>query len=272
MKPVKITAIIIAKNEASMINACLQCLGWCSDVVVIDDNSTDETATIAKKAGAKVVGFSDSSFANLRNEALKHVKTDWLLYIDADERISPSLANEITESMERSEATAFSFRRSNIFFGRTFGHGGWEDDIVTRVFKKSALKEWQGSIHESPIFSGEVLPLTSFLIHFSHRNIASGLRKTASWTPMEAELLYESGLSKVSVFTILRKGLMEFIRRGILKKGYQDGEAGLVEAIIQGINRMLVYAQVWELQQKPPLADQYTSYEKSLQKQWSDLS
>jgi glycosyltransferase involved in cell wall biosynthesis len=272
MKSSEITAVIIAKNEAQMLKNCIETLQWCSEILVIDDGSTDDTAKIAEQTGARVIQYSNTSFAKLRNEALKHVKTNWIFYIDADERVTPTLAKEIMVQMETSEAGALLMHRSNIFFGRTFAHGGWEQDTVTRIFRKSDLKEWQGMIHESPIFNGEVVTLQTPLIHFSHRNIVSGLHKTASWTPMEAELLYESGLPKVGVLTILRKGCMEFLRRGVLKKGYKDGEAGLVEAIIQGINRMLVYAQVWELQQKPPLSDQYTHHEAKITKQWSDQS
>lgn len=272
MKSSEITAVIIAKNEAQMLKSCIKTLQWCSEVLVIDDGSTDDTAKIAEQVGARVIQYSNSSFAKLRNEALKHVKTNWIFYIDADERVTPTLAKEIMVHMETSEASALRMPRSNIFFGRTFAHGGWEDDTVTRIFKKSELKEWQGMIHESPIFEGDVVDLQTSLTHFSHRNIVAGLHKTASWTPMEAELLYDSGLPRVSVITILRKGLFEFLRRGVFKMGYKDGEAGLVEAIIQGINRMLVYAQVWELQQKPPLSDQYTSHEAKIRKQWSDHS
>lgn len=270
MKSVDLTAVIIAKNEAEMLGACLKTLVWCSEVVVVDDNSTDETREIAKKHGAKLVPFSNPSFAELRNHALKQVKTNWLFYIDADERVTPQLAAEIAKEIATAEVSALSMKRDNFFFGTQFSHGGWQEDTVTRIFKASALQEWRGKIHESPVFSGTAKTLKNSLIHFSHRSIVSGLFKSASWTPMEAELLYKAGIAPVGVMTVLRKGIMEFLRRGVFKKGYQDGAAGMMEAIIQGINRILVYAQVWELQQKPSIAQRYQNAEEKIAQQWKD--
>lgn len=270
MKKIDITAVIIAKNEEEMLPGCLDTLSWCSDLLIIDDGSVDTTVAIAEKKGARVISFKHPSFARLRNEALKYCKTSWIFYIDADERVTPTLAKEILVQVETSDASALSCNRSNFFLGKEFTHGGWEDDVVTRIFKTDSLQQWTGKVHESPEFSGTVTQLKTPLIHFSHRDIASGLFKSASWTGIEAELLHKSELPTVSVGTILRKGIMEFIRRGFLKGGYKDGQAGLIEALVQGINRMLVYMQVWELQQKPPITDTYQSKEQEIQKLWKD--
>jgi glycosyltransferase involved in cell wall biosynthesis len=263
-----LTAIILTHNEADMIEGCLKTLGWCRQVLVIDDSSTDETTQKAENLGAKVVQFSHPSFARRRNEALKHAEGDWLFYIDADERVTPTLAKEILVHLETDEAPALKMRRENYLYGYKFEHGGWQTDWVTRVFKKSAFREWTGDIHESPLFEGEAIELHSPLIHLTHRSTENNLRKSAGWTKLEAELLYKAGEKTVTFGILIRKGLMEFWRRAILQKGQRDGLAGVIEALVQGMNRVFVYIQVWELQQKPTLPERYEQKEQEIKQLW----
>jgi glycosyltransferase involved in cell wall biosynthesis len=237
---------------------------------VFDSGSTDDTALKAERLGARVVHYKHNSFARLRTEALKYVTTEWVLYIDADERITPTLGKEIAVTVETADYAAVRFKRSNIFFGKELHHGGWQNDVVTRLFKKSQLVKWFGDIHESPEFTGAVGECKTPLIHFSHRSIRDGLYKSAQWTFMEAQLLYEAAIPPVTFWTLARKGIMEFVRRAFFKKGYKDGPVGIMEAVIQGINKVLVYAQVWELQQKPPIEKKYSEYELELQRLWQD--
>jgi glycosyltransferase involved in cell wall biosynthesis len=263
-----ITAVIVAHNEAEMIVNCIDTLRWCDEVLVIDTASTDDTAQLAEKVGARVVGFASPSMAKVRNEAIKRVKTDWVVYVDADERVTPTLAKEMSVMLETTTATAFTLRRQNIHYGKTFHHGGWQNDLVTRAFKKETFQEWFGDIHESPQFAGEALQLKSPLLHLTHRNTVDGLKKSIAWTPIEARLLYEANVPPVKLRTILRKGVMEFLRRGVFKQGRRDGMEGWIEALVQGINRTLVYIQVWELQRKPTLVDTYRSIEEKVAELW----
>lgn len=263
-----ITAVVIAKNEAEMIEACLDCLQWCDEVLVIDNGSTDNTSDLAEKKGAKVVAFKHDSFSKIRSEALKFISTDWLVYIDADERVSPELAKEILVNLETESSSALAFLRQNYFFGQKFNHGGWQSDTVIRVFHKNSITGWQGKVHETPEFKGTEKVLSFPLIHFTHRNVVSGLYKSAAWTPIEADLLFKAGEPPVTVRKIIKKGFSEFVKRAYLKNGYKDGSAGLIESLIQGINRMLVYMQVWELQQKPSAEKKYHSLEKEIKEKW----
>ena len=265
-----ISAIIIAKNEEAMLTQCLSTLGWVDQVLVIDNGSIDQTTKVAENLGAKVIHFEHSSFARVRNEALKHVETDWIFYIDADERVTPTLAKEIMVNLETESGHVFSIKRKNICYGEEFQFGGWENDEVTRVFLVKALDKWQGKVHETPLYEGQPIILHTPLIHLTHRNTQENLIKSASWTKAEAQLLHKAGGKKVNFLTILRKGIMEFIRRAIFAKGYQDGLAGLIESLVQGINKMLVYIQVWELQQVPSLEEKYRRHEIVIQKQWEN--
>ena len=267
-----ITAIIIAKNEAAMLEACLSTVRWCEKILVLDSGSTDATAKIAEQSGAQVVLFTHSSFARLRNEALKYVDTPWVFYLDADERVLPQLAQEIQVHIETGADNALTLERKNIFFGQTFSAGGWSPDLVTRVFRRTSLRAWKGVVHETPDFEGRAAQLHIPLVHLTHRSVISSLQKSITWTAMEAQLLNDSLTFSVTPKTIIRKGVLEFLRRGFLWRGYSDGVVGLIEAIIQGINKMLIYIQVWELQQKPPIPQQYKAIEKEIAELWQKKS
>jgi len=263
---VSISALILAHNEEKMLSACLHCLGWCDEIVVLDDGSSDKTAHVAESAGARVIHSQLSSFAQKRNLLAKHAQSEWLLYIDADERVTPELANEIQSQLE--VVDVLEIRRQNMHYGQIMTAGGWEKDWVTRGFRASALEEWTGDIHESPQFSGKIVKLKSPLIHLTHRAIVDGLSKTIAWTPIEAELLVDAQVAKVTPLTIFRKGLGEYWRRYVKNRGFKDGKAGHVEAIVQAINRMLVYLQVWEKQQQPSISELYKVQERQVEIMW----
>jgi len=270
----KISAIILTKNEAQMLPGCLATLKWCDEVILIDDNSTDGTLEIAENYGAKVISFSHPSFARRRMEGKKHAQHEWLFYVDADERVTPALAyGLLTLAASQTPADAVSFLRENYFYGQKMEHGGWSNDWVTRFFKKESLKKWYGQVHESPVYEGKLVKLDGVILkHFSHRSTIDGLKKTIKWTPKEAEALAKA-LAKAPGFkTILRKGVGEFWRRGIKGGGYKDGQAGLIEALIQAINRMLVYIQVWEKKQKPPIAEVYKILEEQVKIEWENFN
>lgn len=270
-----ITAIILTKNEEAMIANCLETVAWCDEVILIDDNSADATVSLAKNWGARVVNFSSDSFAQKREAALQYVKTDWVLFIDADERITPKLYQEIKQALQVSTQDttkpaphAWQFHRQNVCYGFALRYGGWQHDVVTRLFRRDALKTWVGEIHESPQFTGLVGQFKTPVWHLTHRSTVLNLLKSAEWTPIEARLLFESKVAPVTLTTLLRKGLMEFWRRVIRQQGYKDGMAGYVEGIVQAMNRVMIYIQVWELQQQPTLPDRYQQLETSIAEQW----
>lgn len=264
-----ITAIVIAKNEASLIANCLDTLKWCDEIVVIDNASDDTTAALAARSGARVVTLA-GSFSELRNEGLRRSKTDWVLYIDADERVTPALAKEIREAVSQASFSAYRIWRANVMYGRHLSYGGWQKDGVVRLFKREALQKWAGLIHEHAEVTGETGDLHQQLIHFTHRSVISGLYKTCEWTPLEAQQLFEADVPPVTASTLVRKGGMELFRRLIKEKGYKDGIVGWIEALVQAMNRVIVYIQVWELQQKPSLPQTYQAHETEVAQLWKN--
>lgn len=266
--PASITALVIAHNEEKMIANCIETLAWCQEIIVLDNDSSDSTPQLAEELGARVIHFHSKDFSALRQEILKYVKTEWVFYVDCDERVTPELAKEILVQTETNSADAYTLLRQNYFYGQVFNFTGTQRDFVTRVFKTKNLKGWKGEIHESPVFQGNQLLLRAPLWHFTHRTTQEGLLKSAAWTQKEAQLLFKANVAPVGVKTILRKGVMEVLRKIIKDKGYKDGMAGWVEALIQGINRMLVYIQVWELQQQPSISKKYQQLEQEVASLW----
>jgi len=267
-KPTLISAIILSKNEQDMIANCIETVQWCDEVIVVDSQSTDSTAAIAQRSGAHVYLASSDSFAERRNFGLTKAKGEWVFYLDADERVTPQLAQEIQAVMTEQDVSALSIKRNNIHYGKWFEHGGWQHDWVTRVFKTEYLKKWSGKIHESPEFEGTVVELKETLVHLTHRTMVDGLIKSIDWTGYEAELLFDAGAPAVTVRTLLRKTFMEFFRRAILKKGRKDGIEGWIESLVQAMNRFIVYERLWELQRKPSLEKSYQKIDEAITKQW----
>lgn len=265
-----ISALVLAHNEEKMIANCLETLRWCDEIVVLDNGSTDGTVEIAERLGARVVSFVSKDFARLRNELLKRAKTDWIFYIDPDERVTPTLAREILVHIETATASALRCNRKNILYGKPFLSGGWEHDFVTRIFKRDQLDSWFGSVHESPSFAGPVLDLHTELLHLTHRSTAENLLKTKEWTAIEARLLFDGGSPQVTLLTLFRKPLMELVRRIFFRAGYKDGLEGWIEALVQAANKFFVYVQLWELQQKPSLEKVYQQHEEEIAGSWHD--
>ncbi|MCJ7827654.1 glycosyltransferase family 2 protein [Patescibacteria group bacterium] len=248
--------IIIARNEEEMIGDCLACVSWADEVLVLDTGSTDRTVAIAKKAGVRVVAlsFAGFAFASWRNRALKEVKTDWIFYLDADERVTPLLKNEILETVKKDpgdkDPVAFFIPRRNFYLGREMKHGGAWPDYVKRLFWAKAFDRWQGELHEEPIFKGGTKKLVEPLIHLTHRNLTSMLAKSVEWTKIEAKLIVEAGHPSIVWWRVLRMMGTKFWERVVWQGAWKDGTEGWLNAIFEVFNTFMIYARVWEMHQK----------------------
>lgn len=247
-----LSAIIITKNEEDNIKDCLEALaGWVDEIIIIDSYSVDRTLVKAKKFKVKIYQTKTGSFAERRKIGMAKAGGEWLLFVDADERVTDKLKNEIlTKVKHPSKDSAFMIPRLNIFFGRPMRYGGWFPDYQTRLFKKANLKGFFGKIHESASVEGKVGKLKNYFIHLSHLSIAKGFEKSSKWTQMEADLLFQANHPKIKIYHLLKAPLVEFLNRVISKKGLTDGTVGWLEGLIQALNKFLVYTQLWEKQQK----------------------
>jgi len=233
-----------------MIVGCLKTLYWAHEIVVIDSGSVDKTALLAKKRGAKVFINTFKDFSQQRNYSLDKVRGDWLLYIDADERVSKKLSREILNIVENNDVyQAYQIPRLNIFFGKPVFYGGWFPDYQTKLFKKEALKKWYGAVHESPQIEGKIGKLKNKLVHLTHRSLSECFEKSAFWTQLECELLFKANHPKVTIFHLFKVIIKEFGWRFFIKSGFRDGKIGWLESLNQAANKFLVYIQLWEKQQ-----------------------
>lgn len=245
---VKISAIIIAKNEEKMIADCIDSVSFCDDVLVVNSGSTDRTAEISQHMGARVLSVLTDNFSKMRNFGLDKAKREWVFYIDADERVSSELAESIQEHIQKSrkyEFTAYKVKRKNFYLGN---HEWPVIEKMERIFKKSGLKKWEGRLHETPQFDGAIGELDGYLIHYTHRDLSSMLLKTIAWSKAEAELRYKVDHPKITWWRFPRVMLSAFYDSYIKQKGWKAGTAGLIESIYQMFSIFITYARLWELQ------------------------
>lgn len=245
-----ISAVVIARNEEKMIRDCLESLKWLDETIVVDNGSTDKTVQIAKSFGCKVISlpFLKFEFAKWRNEGLKAAQGDWILYVDADERVTPGLRDEIQSVLPNAKFNAYQIPRQNYYLGQKVRFGGSWPDYVKRLFKKNNLRKWERELHEDPVFEGEMAVFQNPLIHFTHRDLSSMVDKTKEWSKIEAQLLFEAHHPSVVWWRILRIMLTEFWYRAIKLQGWRDGTVGWIEVIFQVFSRFITYARLWELQ------------------------
>jgi glycosyltransferase involved in cell wall biosynthesis len=278
MKIKELTGIIIARNEETHILSAIQNLKqFCAHIIVVDNESSDDTLNLANRAGVATYIFNGQDFASIRNLAAQKVTTSWFFYLDSDERVTPELAaaiNKITTSKEAENIGALSFARQNFFYGHQMLSTGFDpqSDLATRFFNKLHFQKWTGTIHETAHFSGRLASVTDFpLWHFTHRSTRDNLLKSAAWTPLEAQLLAnDPNTPPITPSLILRKTLMEFWRRYFKGHAHKDGSVGFIESLTQAFNRALVYCQVWEKQQIPSIEKQYDQLEADLRARWQN--
>lgn len=247
----KLTAIIIAKNEENMIADCLETVSFCDEIIVVDSGSTDRTADIAERFGAKVVKRLNANFSELRNGGLMRAKGEWILYIDADERVSSELKTAILHAVQtEKEYAAFKIERKNFYLG----NNPWPKiELLERLFRKNKLKKWYGELHESPQVEGEIGSLTGFLLHYTHRDLTQMLQKTIIWSKTEAQLRFEAHHPKMTWWRFPRVMLSAFLDSYIQQKGIKAGTVGLIESYYQAFSAFVTYARLWEMQNSKSL-------------------
>lgn len=252
----KISIIILAGNEEKMIVDCLKTCNWVDEIVLVAANSSDNTVPLVKKhfPDVKIVKTEDEynkNFSKWRNLGYKTATKDWLLYIDADERITPKLKKEIIKTINsKSNYSHYAIPRANHFLGQRVRYGGTYPDYVKRLFYRDFFTGYKGVLHEQPIISGELGYLNSDLLHYTHRDLTSMVNKTLAWTDTEAKALFKSDHPPVVWWRFIRMMLTKAWERLIKQQMWRDGQVGWVSVIFEVFNTFLIYARLWELQQK----------------------
>jgi len=263
----KLSVVIIAKNEEDWIENCLKSVEFADQaVVIIDDNSTDKTADICRKHKVDLYSRAWEGFSQQKNFALTKTVGEWVLFVDADERVSKELKLEMEKILDNSQAEAYSCPRQNVLLGKFVHHGGWEPDYATRLAKKEKILGWEGDLHEELKIDGKIDNLKNPLYHLSHRGMTWMLEKSIKYTALEADLRFKANHPPVVWWRLLRVMAGEFIDRLILKSGWRDGTVGWIEAISQSYNMFLIYVRLWEKQQGKPMEQIYKDLDKEMAK------
>lgn len=243
-----ISAIVLAKNEEKNILDCLETLKWCDEVIVIDDNSTDETAKIANSLGIKVVKHSlENDFAKQRNFSLSQAKGDWVLFVDADERVSKELSEEIKEGVKKAEVSGFYFRRIDNFLGKWLKHGEIGEIRILRLAKKGS-GAWVRKVDEIWEVKGNTETFKNPFLHFPHPSLTDFLTSIDERSTLNSQQFYEDG--KRINFIEWLKPLIKFKQNYLLRFGFLDGVSGFVFAVFMSLHSFLVRGKLYLLIKK----------------------
>jgi glycosyltransferase involved in cell wall biosynthesis len=255
-------AVVLTKNREKDLPELFGSLGFADEVLVVDDYSTDETVKVAKKLGARVVKRRLDDFASQRNFALEQTQADWVLFIDADERVSKELAEEITrvvadDDEEKKAAAAYRIPRANKIFGRVMRHSGWAPDERIVLFRRGRGR-FVGAVHERPEIDGKVGRLTRSIAHDNYQDLDQFLDKARWYSKLAAQDLVDSGY-RFKWQDLLGAPVEEFLRRFLAWEGYRDGLHGLALSLLQAFVTFQVYLRVWQrggfVESKTDLAD-----------------
>jgi (heptosyl)LPS beta-1,4-glucosyltransferase len=241
-----VTAVIAAHDESANIEACIASVDWAREVIVVENDSLDDTIDRARGAGATVISPKFTTIGASRNHAIGRAKSAWILVLDADERCTPELAAEISEVVGRAgSATAFRVPRRNYFLGKEIRHGGWESDKPIRLFRRD-LRYNANLVHEHvDVPDGAIGELRNKLLHYTYISLNQYFEKFDRYSRWWAEQNFAKG-RRGSAAAILFKPPARFVSMYVLKGGFRDGAHGLVLACLAAASVMAKYARLWE--------------------------
>ncbi|HAP04374.1 MAG TPA: LPS biosynthesis protein [Methylophilaceae bacterium] len=226
----RLSVIIIAKNESQNIADCIKSAHFADEVVVLDSGSSDNTSSIAKKLGARVFNKPWKGYGQNKNLAMQLAKHEWIFSLDADERITPSLKQEILRTIKQAHLNVYDVPRRSLFVSRFIKYSGWQPDRTKRLFKKGYAKFSEHHVHEHLISKDEVGHLSQPLIHYSYRDFETVLKKINVYSSLGAKDLKKRGKSG-SLKKAIFHAIWAFMRTYFLRLGFLDGREGLMLAI-----------------------------------------
>jgi len=221
----KLTAIILTLNEEKHIEECVRSLHWADEIVVFDSFSRDNTLALAEANGASVLQHPFENYAQQRNAALEAVETDWVFFVDADERGSDELAAEIREVIGGRNESAWFVPRHNVIFGKVTYGAGWYPDYQLRLLRHGLVR-YDRPVHEIALVQGETGYLKNSLLHYNYEDKAHFQATQEAYTTYDAGILYQDGI-KVKAHHYLSQPWRQFWWRYVTLKGYTDGLHGL---------------------------------------------
>jgi glycosyltransferase involved in cell wall biosynthesis len=241
-----VTAVIAAHDESANIEACIASVEWAREVIVVENDSSDDTVDRARGAGATVISPKFTTIGAARNNAIDRARSPWILVLDADERCTPELAAEIRQVLRNAgERSAFRVPRRNYFLGREIRHGGWGSDRPVRLFKRE-LRYNANLVHEHVLVTnGSIGEVKNALLHYTYISLDQYFEKFDRYSRWWADQNFAKG-RRGSAGAVFFKPPARFVGMYIIKGGFRDGARGLVLACLAAASVMAKYARLWE--------------------------
>lgn len=252
-----LTVVIISGNAVETIESCLNSALFADRIILVAANSTDGTVPIVKSKypDVTIITTHDSynqHFSKWRNLGYQAVTTSWLFYLDTDEIIPPALKDEITYliNQPKSEFSYYVVPRENYYLNHRVRFGGSYPDYVKRLFNMKYFKGFTGILHEEPKVTGKLGYLKFPLKHYTHPSLNQMLKKSISWTEIEAQEIYKYGHPPVVWWRFIRMMLTKFWQRLVTQSMWRDGIVGWISVIFETFDTFMIYAKLYELQRQ----------------------
>ena len=244
---IPLSVAIITKDERENLPRCLGSVAFADQIVVVDSGSSDDTVNIAAACGCDVFLEEWRGFGPQKQMAVDRCRNDWILVLDADERIPPETADVIKKIVNHPpEAEGYSFPRKNFFQGRWIKHAGWWPDRVVRLFRRSCAGVTCALVHEAVEVKGKVVALDVAIEHFTDSRLSRILLKINSYSTLGAEAAFAEG-KRASLLSAIVRAKLTFLHNYFVRLGFLDGSPGFTLAFLDGINKFFKYAKLAEL-------------------------
>jgi glycosyltransferase involved in cell wall biosynthesis len=246
----RVTVTIITKNEAAHIGAAIDSASWADETVVVDSGSTDDTVALAAAKGVRVETRPWTGWVDQKNFAASLAANDWIFSLDADERVTPSLAHEIRGLLRDDPAlAAYKVPRVTFHLGRWIRTTDFYPDFQTRLYDRRAAR-WAGQyVHESVTAIGAVGKLSQELQHYSYTDLGDHLDRINAYSTLAARQMFERG-RRASALDLIVQAPAAFLRNYVLRRGVLDGSVGLLLSLVNAYSVFLKFAKLWELQRR----------------------
>jgi glycosyltransferase involved in cell wall biosynthesis len=241
-----ISATIITLNEEKNIRDCLESLKWADEIIVSDTGSTDKTVEICQKFGARVFIDEWLGFGAQKNLCQERASSEWILNVDADERVTPELKEEILQAARNGARPGYFMPRKNFFGKRWIRHCGWYPDFNLRLYRKELGRFSEKRVHESVVLDEEAGYLKSPLIHLTYKDVADYLDRMQRYSTLAAEEMYANGKS-AGLADLFFRPAFTFFKMLVLQRGFLDGTSGVVLSGLYACYTFAKYAKLREM-------------------------
>jgi glycosyltransferase involved in cell wall biosynthesis len=244
-----LTVIVITLNEERHIAECLESVRWADEIIVMDSQSTDRTVAISREFTSKVFIKQFNGYSENKNSALQQATSEWILWLDADERVTSELAEEIQSILAaRPPQNGFAVPRKAFFLGRWIRHCGWYPGYVVRLFRRQGARFSDSKVHEGVVITGPSGRLRNALLHYTDDSVEHYLWKLNRYTTLAAQDGCQTG-KKSGMLDILFRPWIMFFKMYFLRLGFLDGIEGFILCLLSSGHVALKYAKIWEIGQ-----------------------